>query len=133
MPPWWSERVLERSPPIPVPGTEPLLQEPGLRPATPELLDGRIEHVIERENVFGFGCEFDFRRHGTFLSKRCRRPPPPGVISWKATQYTGLPPIASFSRSDAGTRHAIASLAPSGLVARMRPCTLRGDVTPHSP
>ena len=53
---------------VPGSGTEPLLEEPGLGPASPELLYRRIEHAIERENMLGLGPEPSVRRHGSVLS-----------------------------------------------------------------
>ena len=62
---------------VPGPGAELLLEEPGLRPAAPQLLDRGVEHAVDGQNLFGFESESDIHRHVAVLSKWSRRPRPP--------------------------------------------------------
>ena len=55
---------------VPGSGTEPLLEEPGLGPASPELLYQRIEHAIEREDMLGLGPESSVSRFRPLDSSR---------------------------------------------------------------
>ena len=66
---------------VPGPGAEPLLEEPGLCPAAPQLLDRGVEHAIDGQNVFGLGTRV---RHS---SSRCD---PLEMVSSSATSRTAI-------------------------------------------